>query len=64
MLHALIGVELEKGNDCLDLDKTVGDYGLDEEPPGLTAREKAAMLRQLLQSRRTHRVGSGPPHGV
>lgn len=51
LLHALIGVELAKGNPCLDLDKSVGAYELDERPPGLTAREKSATLRQLLQSR-------------
>ena len=51
LLHALFGAELAKGNDCLDLDKTVGNFGLDEDPPGLTAREKSATLRQLLQSR-------------
>jgi CubicO group peptidase (beta-lactamase class C family) len=51
LLHALIGVELAKGNDCLDLDRIVADYGLDEDPPGLTAREKTATFRQLLQSR-------------
>jgi CubicO group peptidase (beta-lactamase class C family) len=51
LLHALVGVELEKGGGCIDLDKTVGDYGLDERPPGLTASEKSATLRQLLQSR-------------
>ena len=49
LLHALIGVELAKG--CLDLDKTVGDYSIDERAPGLTAQEKTATLRQLLQSR-------------
>lgn len=51
LLHALIGVEIAKGNDCLDLDRTVGDFGLDERPPGLSAREKSATLRQVLQSR-------------
>lgn len=49
LLHALIGIELAKG--CLDLDKSVGDYGIDERAPGLTAQEKSATLRQLLQSR-------------
>lgn len=51
LLHALVGVELAKGSGCIDLDRTVGDYGLDERPPGLTAREKSATLRQLVQSR-------------
>ncbi|MDZ4048202.1 MAG: serine hydrolase, partial [Pseudoxanthomonas sp.] len=51
LLHALVGVELAKGDECIDLDKTVGDYGLDERPPGLRTREKSATLRQLLQSR-------------
>lgn len=49
LLHALIGIELANG--CLDLDKTVGEYGIDERAPGLTAMEKSATLRQLLQSR-------------
>lgn len=49
LLHALIGVELANG--CLDLDKTVGEYGIDERAPGLTETEKSATLRQLLQSR-------------
>lgn len=49
LLHALIGIDLAKG--CLDLDKSVGDYGIDERTPGLTPQEKTATLRQLLQSR-------------
>jgi CubicO group peptidase (beta-lactamase class C family) len=49
LLHALLGQEL--GKDCLALDRTVGDYGIDERPPGLSAMEKSATLRQLLQSR-------------
>jgi CubicO group peptidase (beta-lactamase class C family) len=49
LLHALLGIELANG--CLDLDKTVGDYGIDERAPGLTRIEKSATLRQLLQSR-------------
>ncbi len=49
LLHALIGIESQKG--CLPLDKTLADYGIDERPPGLSAAEKAATLRQVLQSR-------------
>ena len=49
LLHALIGRAL--GDGCLDLGRSVGDYGIDERPPGLTAQEKSATLRQLLQSR-------------
>jgi len=49
LLHALIGQEIGKG--CLALDRTVGDYGIDERPPGLSGVEKSATLRQLLQSR-------------
>jgi CubicO group peptidase (beta-lactamase class C family) len=49
LLHALIGQELGKG--CLALERTVGDYGIDERAPGLSAAEKSATLRQLLQSR-------------
>lgn len=51
LLHALIGVELGRGNDCLAPDRTVADHGLDERPPGLTDLEKSASFRQLLQSR-------------
>ncbi len=49
LLHSLLGIELGKG--CIDLDKTVGAYGIDERPPGLTDLERTATLRQLLQSR-------------
>ena len=49
LLHALIGQE--SGNPCLALDRTVGDHGIDERPPGLSDREKSATLLQLLQSR-------------
>jgi CubicO group peptidase (beta-lactamase class C family) len=49
LLHALIGIALDRG--CLDLDRSVGDYGIDERAPGLSAMEKSATLRQLLQSR-------------
>ncbi|MFY2763934.1 serine hydrolase domain-containing protein [Arenimonas sp. MALMAid1274] len=51
LLHALVGVELEKGNACFNGDSTVAELGLDERPPGLTAQEKSATLRQLFQSR-------------
>lgn len=51
LLHALIGVELLRGNDCMAPDRTVGDHGLGERPPGLTNEEKRATFRQLLQSR-------------
>ncbi|GGA73863.1 serine hydrolase [Arenimonas soli] len=49
LLSALIGTELGRG--CLDLDKTLADYGIDERPPGLSEAEKSATLRQVLQSR-------------
>lgn len=49
LLHALIGREVGKG--CLRMDATLGEYGIDEEPPVLSATEKGATLRQLLQSR-------------
>ena len=49
LLHALIGQA--SGNPCLALDRTVGDHGIDERPPGLSRVEKSATLRQLLQSR-------------
>ena len=49
LLHALIGQALGEG--CLAMERTVGDYGIDERAPGLDAIEKTATLRQLLQSR-------------
>ena len=49
LLHALIGIE--RANGCLDLDKSVGAYGIEERPPGLTPLERSATLRQVLQSR-------------
>ena len=49
LLNALIGMQLQRG--CLDLDRTLADYGIDERPPGLTPQERSATLRQVLQSR-------------
>ncbi|MDQ2701372.1 MAG: beta-lactamase family protein [Pseudomonadota bacterium] len=49
LLNALIGIQLQRG--CLDLDATLADYHIDERPPGLTALERSATLRQVLQSR-------------
>lgn len=49
LLNALIGIQLERG--CLDLEKTLADYRVDERAPGLSPLEKSATLRQVLQSR-------------
>jgi CubicO group peptidase (beta-lactamase class C family) len=49
LLHALLGIELERG--CLQLDQTLAHYGIEERPPGLTPAEQHATLKQLLQSR-------------
>ena len=49
LLNSLYGVHL--GDGCIDLDRTLGEYGIDDIPPGLSAREQSATLRQVLQSR-------------
>ena len=47
-LSALYGVHVAVGN--IDLDKTIADLGIDDEPP-LTALEKQAQIRDLLKAR-------------
>ena len=49
LLHALVGAHLGEG--CLQLDRTLGELGIDDIAPGLTPAEKAATLEQMLQSR-------------
>ena len=49
LLNALTGIQIEHG--CLELDKSLAEYGIDERPPGLTPTERTATLRQVLQSR-------------
>jgi CubicO group peptidase (beta-lactamase class C family) len=48
ILSALYGIFASKGG--LDLDKTIGQLGIDDDPP-LTQQEKQATLRMLLQAR-------------
>lgn len=48
VLHALIG--MESNNGCLALDRTLESIGIDDTPP-LTAAERQATLRHVLQSR-------------
>jgi len=47
-LSALYGVHVADGN--IDLDKTMADLGIDDEPP-LTTLEKQARIRDLLKAR-------------
>ena len=47
-LSALYGVYAAEGR--IDLDKTLGELGIDDDPP-LTEREKRARVRHLLKSR-------------
>lgn len=49
LLSALIGIAVAEG--MIDLDATLGSLGIDDRPPALTAAEKQATVRQLLQSR-------------
>jgi len=53
-LSALYGIYVQEGR--IDLDKTLAELGIDDDPP-LTASEKKATVRMLLQSR------SGVYHG-
>ena len=48
ILSALYGIYV--GNGGLDLDKTIGQLGIDDDPP-LTTGEKQATVRMLLQAR-------------
>jgi len=49
LLSALYGVAVEKG--LIDLNTTLGDLGIDDRPPRLSAQEKQATILNLLQSR-------------
>ena len=49
LLNSLIGIHL--GENCLRLDRTLAELGIDDLPPALTDQEKSATLEQLLQSR-------------
>ena len=48
LLSALYGIYVAKGR--LDLDKTMGQLGIDDDPP-LTPEERQATVRMLLQAR-------------
>jgi CubicO group peptidase (beta-lactamase class C family) len=48
-LSALYGIHLAEGR--IDLGKTLGELGIDDHPPALTAIEKQATILDLLRSR-------------
>jgi CubicO group peptidase (beta-lactamase class C family) len=49
LLSALFGIAVERGQ--IDIDKTLGQLGVDDTAPSLTPEEKQATFRQLLMSR-------------
>ena len=49
LLSALYGIHVNNGN--IDLDKTMGELGIDDKPPSLSDEEKTATVRMLLQAR-------------
>ncbi len=49
LLSALIGIAVTEH--LIKLDSTVGELGIDDNPPNLTEAEKGATVRQLLQAR-------------
>ena len=49
LLNSLYGIAEAQGQ--VNLDDTLAELGIDDMPPGLSADEKQATLRQLLQSR-------------
>jgi CubicO group peptidase (beta-lactamase class C family) len=48
-MSALYGIAVSKKQ--IDLDKTLGELGIDDKPPSLTATEKKATIRDLLKAR-------------
>ena len=48
-MSALYGIHVDEGN--IDLSKTMGDLGIDDNPPSLSDLEKTATVRMLLQAR-------------
>jgi CubicO group peptidase (beta-lactamase class C family) len=48
-MSALYGIAVSKKQ--IDLDKTLGELGIDDKPPSLTAIEKKATIRDLLKAR-------------
>ncbi|MBV9584131.1 MAG: serine hydrolase, partial [Alphaproteobacteria bacterium] len=49
LLSALYGMAVERGQ--IDLKQTVAQLGIDDNEPSLTAEEKTATVRDLLQAR-------------
>jgi CubicO group peptidase (beta-lactamase class C family) len=49
LLSALIGIAVS--DHLINLDSTLGELGIDDNPPTLTDSEKGATVRQLLQAR-------------
>lgn len=49
LLSALIGIAVS--DHLINLDSTLGELGIDDNPPSLTEVEKGATVRQLLQAR-------------
>jgi CubicO group peptidase (beta-lactamase class C family) len=49
LLSALVGIGVTEGR--IRLDETIGELGIDDRDPGLTATEKQATIRDLLMSR-------------
>jgi CubicO group peptidase (beta-lactamase class C family) len=49
LLSPLIGIAVERGQ--INLDQSIGELGIDDNEPSLTAEEKTATVRQLLQAR-------------
>ncbi len=49
LLSALYGIHVKEGN--IDLSLTMGDLGIDDNPPSLSELEKTATIKMLLQAR-------------
>ena len=49
LLSALYGIHVEENN--IDLSKSMGDLGIDDNPPSLSDLEKTATVRMLLKAR-------------
>ena len=49
LLSALIGIAVSEH--LINLDSTLGELGIDDNPPGLTEVEKGATVRELLEAR-------------
>ncbi len=49
LMSALIGIAVGRGQ--MHLDETLGELGIDDNPPSLTATEKTATVRDLIEAR-------------